>query len=322
MGTFVHISLKEQHNRQISQSFRRIKEIEHSLSSYESDALVYRLNHTHHVPYDAYLAEAIEKSKQYYQDTQGYFDITIGSISKDLYHFGEENSAIPSEEALQHAKLGIDAIEINTTNIRTEENITIDLGGMGKGYAVDEVADFLAEQNISRGTIALSGDIRCLDICTFGLQSPFSEQTFASLKSKIPQLSISTSGTYRRYVGTQANHHLIDPKTAKQGKAFVSVSLFTHANNSKIDAYATAISVMPKEKALAFLKVHDEIGFVLVESNGKILYGNLEKFVSFTWLAYREKATIPKSSKKSKINNPIEKSLIHPDTTTPVMMSR
>ena len=279
MGTFVNISLEEQHNREISQSFRRIKEIEHSLSSYDSEALVYRLNHTHHVPYDAYLAEAIEKSKQYYQDTQGYFDITIGSISKDLYHFGEENSTIPSEEALRDAKLGINAIKINATIIHTEENITIDLGGMGKGYAVDKVADFLAEQNISKGIVALSGDIRCLDVCAFELQSPFSEQTFASLKSKIPQLSISTSGTYRRYVKDSSHNHLINPKTAKQGKAFVSVSLFTHANNTKIDAYATAISVMPKEKALAFLKAHDEIGFVLVESDGKIIYGNLEKFV-------------------------------------------
>lgn len=196
-----------------------------------------------------------------------------------MCHFGEENSTIPSEEALKHAKLGIESIEINTTTIRTEENITIDLGGMGKGYAVDKVADFLAEQNISQGTIALSGNIRCLDVCDFALQSPFSEQTFATLKSKIPQLSISTSGTYRRYVKDTSHNHLIDPKTAKQAKTFVSVSLFAHANNAKIDAYATAISVMPKEKALAFLRAHDEVGFVLVESNGKIMYGNLEKFV-------------------------------------------
>ena len=322
MGTFVHISLEEQHNRQISQSFRRIKEIEHSLSSYDSEALVYRLNHTHQVPYDAYLAEAIEKSKQYYQDTQGYFDITIGSISKDLYHFGEENSSVPSQEALQQAKLNIDAIEINANTIRTEENITIDLGGMGKGYAVDKVVDFLAEQNISKGIIALSGDIRCLDICNFELQSPYSEQTFASLKSKLHQLSISTSGTYRRYVKDTSHNHLINPKTAKQGKAFVSVSLFTHAGNVKIDAYATAISVMPEEVALAFLQKHKEIGFVLVKSDGKIVYGNVEKFVSLTWLNYKEKATMPSIMKKSKTKSAKESNLTHPDTTTPKEMSK
>jgi len=279
MGTFVHITLPSQYNPQISQSFKLIKEIEDSLSSYNSEALVYRLNLAHNVPYHDYLAEALQVSKIYYQDTHGYFDITIGSISKKLYHFGEGNSSVPSHEALQQAKLNIEAIEINTTTISTEQNITIDLGGMGKGYAVDKVSDFLEEQNITQGIVALSGDIRCLDVCTFGLQSPYSEQSFATLTSKVAQLSISTSGTYRRYVGSQANHHLINPKTAKQGRAFVSVSLFTHVDNTKIDAYATAISVMPEEVALAFLKEHDELGYILVMSNKKIVYGNLKKFV-------------------------------------------
>ena len=141
------------------------------------------------------------------------------------------------------------------------------------------MADFLEKQNITQGIVALSGDIRCLDVCSFELQSPYSEQTFASLKSKNSHLSISTAGTYRRYVGTKENHHLINPKTATQGRAFVSVSLFAHANNAKIDAYATAISVMPLDIALAFLKKHDEIGYILVKSDKKIVYENLDKFV-------------------------------------------
>ena len=322
MGTFVHITLPSQYNPQISQSFSLIKEIEHSLSSYDSEALVYRLNLKKHVHYDNYLDEALQDSKTYYQDTHGYFDITIGSISKELYHFGEENSSVPSQEALQKAKLNIEAIEINANTISTEEDITIDLGGMGKGYAVDKVADFLEEQNITQGIVALSGDIRCLDVCSFELQSPYSEQTFASLKSKIPNLSISTSGTYRRYVGSQENHHLINPKTSKQGRAFVSVSLFTHANNAKIDAYATAISVMPEDVALAFLKEYDEVGFILVKSDGKIVYGNVEKFVSLTWLDYKEKATIPNNSKKINTKSPSKSNLTHPDTTTPKMISK
>jgi len=288
MGTFVHISLEEQHNKQISQNFNLIRQIEHSLSSYDSEALVYKLNHAHHVPYDAYLAEAIEKSKQYYHDTQGYFDITIGSISKGLYHFGEENSTIPTQDALSHAALNIDGIRMYQNIISTDRNITVDLGGMGKGYAVDKVADFLEDQNISQGTIALSGDIRCLDVCDFALQSPFSEQTFATLRSNIPNLSISTSGSYRRYIKDTSHNHLINPKTAKQGKAFVSVSLFTNAYNAKIDAYATALSVMPKKKALAFLKAHDEIGFVLVKYDGEIVYGNLEKFVTVISMSQKE----------------------------------
>ena len=322
MGTFAHITLDKDHNRQISQSFNTIREIEHSLSSYDKEALVYKLNRSHKVPYDDYLAQAILDSKQYYIDTQGYFDITIGSISKNLYHFGEDNSTVPSEQDLQHAKMNINAIKINKTTISSDKNITIDLGGMGKGYAVDRILSFLGDQNISQGIIALSGDIRCLDTCTFELQSPYSEQTFARLTSQIPQLSISTSGTYRRYVQTQEHHHLINPKTASQGRAFVSVSLFTHVNNAKIDAYATAVAVMPREKALGFLKQHKEIGFVLVDKRGKILYGNMNGLTTLRWLDHKEKATSPNMKTNTKTKSPIENSLIHPDTTNPKEMNR
>ena len=322
MGTFVTITLPSKYNTQISDSFSTIKKIEKSLSSYDSEALVYKLNHTHKVRYDSYLAEAIQLSKQYYQDTHGYFDITIGSISKNLYHFGEEHSTLPSKEALNNATLNIDAIYITRTHISTDKNITIDLGAIGKGYAVDKVAKFLEDKNISQGLIALSGDICCLDVCTFELQSPYSEQTFATLTAKHPQLSISTSGTYRRYVKSKEHHHLINPKTASQGRAFVSVSLFTRANNAKMDAYATALSVMPKEKAFTFLKQHDEIGFVLVDDKGKIIYGNLENFVALTWLDYNEKATSPNMTINIKTKSNKDNSLIHPDTTNPKEISK
>jgi len=321
MGTFVHITLPKEQNKAISTSFTQLKELEAALSSY-APHLVYQLNQMHTVPYNPTLAHAITLSKAYYKETHGYFDISIGSISKSLYHFGEENSTIPTQKALQSAKRNIEGIFIHEHNISTAQGIVLDLGGMGKGYGVDRVVERLSEQNISQGIVALSGDIRCLDLCTFELQSPYSEQTFATLTAKIPQLSISTSGTYRRFVGTQENHHLINPKTATQGRAFVSVSLFTHADNAKIDAYATAISVMPLDVALAFLKEHDEVGFVLVKSDGKIVYGNLEKFVTFTWLDYKEKATIPSNTKNSNTNTPKAKSFTHPDTTNPKMIGR
>jgi len=278
MGTYVNITLPDEHNREISASFQQLQELEKSLSSY-APHLVYQLNQTHTVPYDPILADAIKLSKQYYRDTHGYFDITIGSISKDLYHFGEEKTYSPSRKALHTATLNIEGVHVTPTSISTDQNIVIDLGGIGKGFAVDKIVAYLKEQNITKGIIALSGDIQCLHKCELFLQSPFHESTFAHIQSHINNLSISTSGTYRRYATKKSEHHLINPKTASQGKAFVSVSLFTQSNNSKIDAYATALSVMPKEKALQFLKNHKEIGYVLVEPNGHILFGNLDKYL-------------------------------------------
>lgn len=315
MGTYVSISLPKEHNKEISRSFEKIRQIEDSLSSYDEQSHLYKLNQTHHIGYDTHLAKALKASQKLYDETDGYFDVTIGSISKKLYRFGEENSTIPSHKALSQAILDIEGIYVDESSIKTQKNITVDLGGMGKGFGVDHVADYLQEQNITQGIIALSGDIRCLNLCEFGLQSPFKETPFALLHSRIPQLSISTSGTYRRYVQSPEYHHLIDPKRATQGRAFISVSLFTKADNTKIDAYATAISVMPKEKAFAFLHAHKEIGYVVMTQDGTVHYGNLDGLVSLDWLEKSEKSTKNKTNTKSTTNAPIKSSLTHPDAT-------
>jgi FAD:protein FMN transferase len=317
MGTYVSITLPKQHIRQISESFEKLKVIELALSSYDANAALYQLNLNHSINYNDKLATALRVSKALYYETEGYFDVTIGSISKKLYRFGEEHSIIPSQKALSRAVLNIEAVNIGKETISTQKNITLDLGGMGKGFGVDHVASYLQEHNITHGIIALSGDIRCLNLCEFGLQSPFKETPFALLRSLVPQLSISTSGTYRRYVRSQEHHHLIDPKRAMQGKAFISVSLFTKANNTKIDVYATAISVMPKEKAFSFLKRHKEIGYIMMTRDGSVVYGNLEGLVSLEWLEKSEYNTKSSTNIKSKTNAVIKNNLIHPDVNIP-----
>lgn len=283
MGTYATITLPQSANTLASKTFERIAALERSLSTFDTNASLYTLNHTHAPIEDAALAKALREAKAYYRDTGGYFDVTIGSITKALYHFGEAHPASPTKEALTHAKRNIGGIHIEDNTIRSDTGIIIDLGGMGKGFAVDSGADLLLEHNTTKGRIALSGDIRCIGPCEVAIQSPFSETTFATAHSLIADLAVSTSGTYRRYATKPSEHHLIDPKSASQGKAFVSVTLFTHSDNSKIDAYATAVSVMPKAKALAFLKHHPDIGYILVEPNGWIIDGNWEKLVRMVW---------------------------------------
>ncbi len=283
MGTFAKITLEKQHQHQIQKGFQLIKAIENSLSSYDKKALLYQLNQTKTIETDTFLLEAIQKSKNYYQLSNGYFDITIGSITKKLYHFGEAEE-IPTKKALKKAKTNINAIHIHNNTITLEKNITLDLGGMGKGYAVDKVANYYKEENITHGIIALWGDIQALHPTTIYIDSPFHKKPFVALRTLYPNTSVSTSGTYRRYIKNQKYHHLINPKSKKQGRAFVSITLITHANNSLIDAMATAIGVMSQEEALHFLVQHQNIGYLLVRPNGNLLYGNLKKFVTLKWI--------------------------------------
>ena len=279
MGTFCTLTLEETQAKALTEGFTLLKKTESILSSYQNEALVSQLNSKKTIQTDSMLRDILEKSKVYYKQTNGYFDITIGSITKRLYHFGEEEE-IPSKKDLALAPLGISNIVINENTISLENNITIDLGGIGKGYGVDVLAAYYHSQGIRKGQVALSGDIRCLNLCSIAIQDPFSEEgVITTLDAKIPNLSISTSGTYRRYVKEQSQHHLINPKSKSQGKAFVSVTIVSQGNNTLCDVMATAIATMPKEVALEFVKAQNDFGYLLITVEGEEISGNLEKFV-------------------------------------------
>jgi thiamine biosynthesis lipoprotein len=283
MGTFATIKLDENHKKEIQKGFNLLKKIEKSLSSYDNSALLYRLNQKKNIIADPFLLKAIKKSKLFYQYTNGYFDISIGSVTKQLYHFGE-NEQIPNQQALQSATTNIDGIHIEKNLITLNENITLDLGGIGKGFAVDRLANYYREKNITYGVIALSGDNQALHTTALYINSPFEKKTFAKLTTLYPNISISTSGTYRRYIKNKKHHHLINPKNKKQGKAFVSITLITDKNNTLIDAMATAIGVMPYDEAMKFLSKHSNIGYLLVTPNRKIRWGNLKNLAKIEWI--------------------------------------
>lgn len=281
MGTFATITVNKSNAKFIDDGFDNLRESEQILSSYDKNALVFRLNRDKKIYSNKILVNILEKSKFYYNLTNGYFDITIGSITKKLYHFGE-NERVASKDELKNAILNIDAIKIDDNNIFLDDNITIDLGGIGKGYAVDRLSNLYNKLDIKNYKIALSGDIRCFNRCNISIQNPFKEDALIlKVKSKIKNLSISTSGTYRRYIKSKENHHLINPKTKLPAKAFVSITIIAQNNNRLCDAMATAISVMPLKKAIKFLESQNQFGYILIEHNGNIIKGNIERYLYF-----------------------------------------
>jgi thiamine biosynthesis lipoprotein len=280
MGTFCTITLEDNQTDAITEGFKRLKIVEKVLSSYDKAARLSQLNHKKKVAYHPMLADILKRSISYHQSTNGYFDITIGAITKKLYRFGESNASIPTSKQLKSAKLSMDKIHINRDFISLEDNITLDLGGIGKGYGVDILAKEYRQKGLEYGVIALSGDIGCLHQCKISIQDPFDEsRVYASFVAKINNLSISTSGTYRHYIKRQKNNHLINPKTKRQTNDFVSVTVVAQANNTLCDAYATAIATMPKERALEFITKQKDMSFMLIDSRGRVTTHNLDRFL-------------------------------------------
>ncbi|MFT5661040.1 MAG: thiamine biosynthesis lipoprotein [Sulfurimonas sp.] len=278
MGTFVTISLEKKHKKYIENAFHLIEDIELSLSSYNSQAIIYQLNKNKMVKLDAYAYEALDLSKKYYCLSNRYFNITIGAITKDLYKFGKVET-IPSNVELKKASTNFGGLHFTTKVATLDKALKVDLGGMGKGFAVDKVHEYFQSKQLSKGIIAASGDIRCLDECDIDVADPFSDDVLLSFKTLKANVGISTSGNYNRYVQSKKHNHLINPKMKESQKNFISITLISELPSSDLDAYATAASVMPIKKAYEFLNGHD-LAYIIMQSDRKLRFSdNISRYV-------------------------------------------
>lgn len=265
MGTYVTIEAPI--FEQTQKAFEIIKKIENSLSTFKKDSLVYQLNEKKCVKPDGYLYDIIQKSLFINDISQGYFDVAIGRITKDIYRFGADQRVPKS--SLKNVSVDL-RIYLSNEKVCIPKDIKLDFGGIAKGYAVDEVATYFRQLHLEHALIALSGDIRCFGRCHVAVDSPFSKGSIAVIYNDIKkEFAVSTSGIYRRYVKEKINNHIINPYTKKPQSKIVSLTLFGTRSNYFYDAMATAIVAMGLEEALQYLKKTD-MAFILVTSDGHL----------------------------------------------------
>ncbi|MCX6073856.1 MAG: FAD:protein FMN transferase [Campylobacterales bacterium] len=271
MGTLIHVTVEEEN---LSDAvFREFATLDQTLSTYKSDSEISRLNRDFEVNASQVTREILERSLEMYRLSDGAFDVTIGSLTHQGYRFGYENEHIPTFKEVERLGKLVESsrIHIEGKRIQIDPYTIIDLGGIGKGYAVDRAIGILERRGVDKGVIAASGDIGCLGECDVSIQDPFHpDGTIAVVSSSLKRFAISTSGNYERYIKTKANNHLINPKTHQPQQRYASVTLMDVGDNTRLDALATAVSVMEEKKAIKMLEML-HIGYVLIHNDGRMV---------------------------------------------------
>jgi len=268
MGTFATITLERSQKHLFKNAFATLVRVENALSSYKKESPIYKLNRNKKAQINLYTYEALRLSQIYYEQTDAYFNVAIGSITKDLYRFGEDER-VPSLLEIKKSNTSLSSLLFDERQASIDTSIKIDLGGMGKGFGVDIVAEYLRINAAKDARVALSGDIRCLGICLVEVVNPFSEEPLVRFKTIQKDMGISTSGNYNRFVKDRQHNHLINPKTKISQKEFISITLISTLPNSDLDAYATAASVMPKEQAYSFLQSL-KLGYIILQKDATL----------------------------------------------------
>lgn len=286
MGTLISVTCEEEN--EIDAVFDEFAKLDNLLSTYKETSEISTLNRNNILIPSHQTREILQRSLEMNTVSRGAFDITIGAITHSAYRFGYDNEHLPtSNELTKDARfVGTKNITLHDTTIETTKGTIIDLGGIGKGYAVDKSIELLEKQGVKKAIIAASGDIGCLGACEISIQDPFRpDGTIATIKSNLPRFAISTSGNYERYIKTKANNHLINPKTHKPQQWFASVTLIDSNDNTRLDALATAVSVMKEKEAIKMLE-ELKIGYILIRNDGKSITSKMPENISLIFSAF------------------------------------
>lgn len=272
MGTFVEVTSPD--NRAAGIVFEEIKRIEGLLSKYKESSQISQLNKSGKLKVSPETFYIIKKSKEFWQLTEGAFDITVGPIL-DLWGFTDKKYRLPSEAEIKNtlSLVGSDKIILKDSDNMVKFKILgtkIDLGGIAKGYALDCAVNKLKNSGINSCLINAGGQVYGLGD-KFGkpwriaIKSPRNQEAidYLALKDK----SVSTSGDYEQYFikDKQRYSHIINPKTGfPVNSGVVSVTVIAPCGLTA-DALSTAIFVLGKEKGKALAKKFADVSVEIIE---------------------------------------------------------
>lgn len=249
---------------------------------------------------ESIMSDMIRYSLMICRDSGGALDITIRPLADawgiENYDQKWEDYTPPDEKTLLEAKeqTGYQKIVLSDNEIDLGKT-TVDFGSVGKGYALDRVAEQLRAESDSSdgikdksvvltvgGSILVYGTGNISRSFKIGVRDPegtISDTVgYIEFKSNCGKVCISTSGSYEKYIEKDGvrYHHIIDPETmkpAESGLSSVTVvcdenSLYPEYSGLISDGLSTACFVLGKDEALKLLeKYKAEAVFIDTEGN-------------------------------------------------------
>lgn len=243
-----------------------VDRLERMLSLYRSDSEIALLNtraYREAIPVSWEVFRLLEHARRLWEETQGAFDPTIGPLMR-CWGLMHGHGKVPDEAALAEARsrTGMQLVHLDdaTHRIRFErEGVTLDLGAIGKGYAVAQAVRLLQEAGVPHalmhGGTSTVHALGCqpdgspwkvaIEIPPRGSASLHRSPDHSPLAIlPLHEESLSVSGVWGRCFesGGRTYGHLLDPRTGQpaQDTVLAAVAL---PSPTETDALSTALLV-------------------------------------------------------------------------------
>lgn len=277
LGSFVEIHLERKNQKLFSICFDELKRIQNKFSRFDKTSYLNKINQNlnHWQKVDEELLFLIKKSLKIQKNTNGYFDITLKNTLENLgydnnYSFQQQKISKLKQIKTKILFSFLKTIKINEKTSEIYLRKEIELGGIGKGYALDKVYDILQSKKIENFLINAGGDIRCK---SNGKKNWISHlQHPEDLNKVIGEININNKAlagsapSYRKWQNSV--HHLINPKTNQPENSIKAIFVLGNTGIES-DTYATALFASGFKNAIKFSK-KQRIEILVISSENKI----------------------------------------------------
>jgi thiamine biosynthesis lipoprotein len=267
-------------NDTMEQALQEIVRLDAVMSNYKADSELSALNrnaHDHAQIVSSDLYRVIEESLQYSRLTGGKFDVTVGPLVDrwKAVMTGEPAPSVDEQQKLR-ACVGYQKVELIPPD-RIEFHspcLRIDLGAIGKGYAVDRAAEILRSHGIKNALIDAGGST------WYGMGSP-PEQTGWRVHLRDPSEnvdpqvilhdnSVSTSEqTPPSELGNESTGHIIDPARGTPLRTRYAISAIAKSATAS-DGLSTSLLLVGPEEGKKLISGIQDTAAVWISADGKV----------------------------------------------------
>ncbi|MGB8860557.1 MAG: FAD:protein FMN transferase, partial [Ilumatobacteraceae bacterium] len=281
MGSRSYVIVHGGTREMLDRAEARLRELESWWSRFREDSDITMANRAAGRPVVVHgdTLAVVARALDAWRQTAGRFDITTlpALLSAGYTHSAVNQSLAPS---VPGSRIGMSAmvhVDYDASTLTVPATTAIDLGGIGKGFAADIVAEELIEAGATGALVNIGGDLvvlgsPCDDTSWYlGIEDPRNPPSHVATL-RLQSGGMATSGTtirkWTRADGTAA-HHLIDPTRATPSASGIVTATVLAADAATAEAFATAAMMLPGDEAVAMLdSVH--LAGLAVDRDGQV----------------------------------------------------
>ena len=270
-------------------------------STYASNSELSRFNrHGINIPFVASSAmmEVLLMAQEISALSGGAFDVTVGPLV-NLWGFGPDLAVfetVPAQSQIdgERARVGFQFLQISpsTEEILKTRDIYVDLSAIAKGYAVDQLAEYLDQAGVDNYFLEIGGELKIKGLKPGGeswvpaIEAPVEavSQVYQIFYSRGDNIAIAGSGDYRNYFEEEGLRysHEIDPRNGRPVTHELAAAYVIDESTARADALATTYMILGPDAAEDLASRQEQAVYFIYKSDG----GGFEDYVSAEFNRY------------------------------------